>query len=131
MERDIEHKGSAPMASKTVLVTGASGGIGKATALCLATMGAHLAITGRDRERHDLLNEGSSMSNVTLNVPDISCEHCERAITNALQSVEGIRAVSVDIPAKQVRVDYDNAHVNVLKMKEILQEEDYPVESVS
>ena len=70
------------------------------------------------------------MSNVTLNVPDISCEHCERAITNALQTVEGIRTVSVDIPAKQVRVDYDDAHVSIQKMKEILQEEDYPVESV-
>jgi copper chaperone len=70
------------------------------------------------------------MSNVTLNVPDISCEHCERTITNALQPIEGVRTVSVDIPAKQVRVDYDAAHVNVEKMKEILQEEDYPVESV-
>src|SRR4051794_1805069 len=39
------------MAGRTVLVTGGSGGIGKATALGLATMGAHLAITGRDRER--------------------------------------------------------------------------------
>jgi copper chaperone len=70
------------------------------------------------------------MSNVTLNVPDISCEHCERAITNALQPVEGVRTVTVDIPAKQVRVDYDEASVNLEKMKEILQEEDYPVESV-
>jgi retinol dehydrogenase-14 len=40
-----------PMAGRTVLVTGATGGIGKATALGLATMGADLAITGRDRER--------------------------------------------------------------------------------
>jgi copper chaperone len=71
------------------------------------------------------------MSSVTLNVPDISCEHCERTITNALQPVEGVRTVSVDIPAKQVRVDYDEAHVNVEQMKEILQEEDYPVESVA
>jgi retinol dehydrogenase 14 len=39
------------MAGKTVLVTGATGGIGKATAMGLATMGANLAITGRDRER--------------------------------------------------------------------------------
>ncbi len=70
------------------------------------------------------------MSNVTFNVPDISCEHCERTITNALQPVEGVRTVSVDIPARQVRVDYDEAHVNVEKMKEILQDEDYPVESV-
>jgi len=42
---------SRPMAGKTVLVTGGSGGIGRATALGLATLGAHLAITGRDRER--------------------------------------------------------------------------------
>ena len=39
------------MRGKTVLVTGGTGGIGKATALGLATMGAHLAITGRDRWR--------------------------------------------------------------------------------
>jgi retinol dehydrogenase-14 len=39
------------MTGKTVLVTGGSGGIGKATALGLARMGAHLAITGRDRAR--------------------------------------------------------------------------------
>ena len=69
------------------------------------------------------------MSNITLNVPDISCEHCERAITNALTPVEGVRTVSVDIAGKQVRVDYDEAQVNVEKMKGILQEEDYPVES--
>ena len=42
---------SRPMAGRTVLVTGGTGGIGRATALGLAAMGAHVAITGRDRER--------------------------------------------------------------------------------
>jgi retinol dehydrogenase-14 len=37
-----------PMAGKVVLVTGATGGIGKATAIGLATMGARVGITGRD-----------------------------------------------------------------------------------
>ena len=42
-----------PMAGRTVLVTGATGGIGRATAVGLAGMGAHVAITGRDRTRAD------------------------------------------------------------------------------
>jgi len=71
------------------------------------------------------------MATTVLKVPDISCEHCERTITNALQPVAGIRTVSVDIPGKQVHVDYDEAQVNVDRMKDILQEEEYPVEAVS
>jgi retinol dehydrogenase 14 len=45
----MEQLHSGPMAGRTVLVTGATGGIGRATALGLAALGAHLAITGRDR----------------------------------------------------------------------------------
>ena len=71
------------------------------------------------------------MATTVLNVPDISCEHCERTITNALTPVAGIREVRVDIPGRQVHVAYDAAAVDVDKMKAILQEEEYPVESIA
>jgi retinol dehydrogenase 14 len=40
-----------PMAGRTVLVTGGTGGIGRATAESLAGLGADVALTGRDPER--------------------------------------------------------------------------------
>ena len=40
-----------PMTGKTVLITGGTGGIGRAAAIGLASMGARVGITGRDRAR--------------------------------------------------------------------------------
>ncbi|HTG08510.1 MAG TPA: SDR family NAD(P)-dependent oxidoreductase, partial [Bradyrhizobium sp.] len=42
---------SASLANKTVLITGATSGIGQATALAFARRGANVAIIGRDTER--------------------------------------------------------------------------------
>lgn len=42
---------AGPMSGRTVLVTGATGGIGEATAQGLVESGAHVGITGRDRSR--------------------------------------------------------------------------------
>ena len=71
------------------------------------------------------------MATTVLNVPDISCEHCERTISNALTPVEGVHAIRVDIPAKQVSVDYDEARIDVERMQQILGDEEYPVASVA
>ena len=71
------------------------------------------------------------MKTVVLNVPDISCEHCERTITGALTLIEGVQSVNVDIPTKQVRVAYEEGTVDVDRMTEVLEDEDYPVESVT
>ncbi len=42
---------TGPMAGKTVLVTGGTGGIGRATAVGLASLGARVGISGRDAAR--------------------------------------------------------------------------------
>lgn len=67
------------------------------------------------------------MTRVVLRVPDISCEHCERVIKQALGRTAGVQTVDVDIPAKAVRVSYDEAAVDLERLKAVLQEEDYPV----
>ncbi len=42
---------SAELSGVTALVTGATSGIGRATAVALARLGAHVAVSGRDEER--------------------------------------------------------------------------------
>lgn len=69
------------------------------------------------------------MTQTTLNVPDITCGHCDRTITYALTPVAGVERVAVDIPAKQVEVEYDPDRVTLDQITTILEDEDYPVAS--
>src|SRR5262249_49413457 len=46
-----------PLSGKTVLVTGASAGIGRATAIALAQAGAKILATGRRRAQLDALKQ--------------------------------------------------------------------------
>jgi copper chaperone len=71
------------------------------------------------------------MAEAVLSVPDISCDHCERTIRSALAPVDGVRNVDVDVPAKRVRVEYDEQVVDVNRLKAILAEEEYPVAAVT
>jgi copper chaperone len=68
------------------------------------------------------------MTSVVLNVPAISCGHCENTITKALSGRPGVESVRVDIPAKQVHLSFDESRLSLDRVKEILDEEDYPVE---
>ncbi len=67
------------------------------------------------------------MSQVILNVPDISCGHCEKTVLSALQGKPGVKSVQVDIPAKSVYLDYDPQALSLEQVSEMLDEEGYPV----
>jgi retinol dehydrogenase 12 len=71
-----QNAGMPDMKGKVVLITGASDGIGKATAHALAKMGATLALAGRNREKTEAaakeIATASGNSNITTIVADLS-----------------------------------------------------------
>ena len=92
----MEHIHGRPMASRTVLVTGATSGIGRATALGLATMGAHVAIAGRDRARtEDTAREirAAAGGNVDVFVADLSSQAQVRRLADEV--LEGLPRIDV------------------------------------
>ena len=92
----MEHIQGRPMAGRTVLVTGATSGIGRATALGLATMGAHVAITGRDRERTEDAASEIRMAGgreVDVFVADLSSQAQVRRL--ASEVLEGLSRIDV------------------------------------
>jgi retinol dehydrogenase-14 len=102
------HRG--PMTGRTVLVTGATGGIGKATAAGLSAMGAHLAITGRDRGRteaaaRDILAAGGGP--VDVSVEDLSAQAEVRRLTAEVLE----RLARLDVLVNNVGGYWNTRHV--------------------
>jgi copper chaperone len=69
------------------------------------------------------------VATTVLSVPTISCGHCENTINEALTPLAGVSSVRVDIPTRKVTVEYDPSATSVEQFKDVLAEEDYPVES--
>lgn len=69
-----------------------------------------------------------SMVSATLIAPDISCEHCQRAIEGAVGKLPGVSSVHVNIPAKAVNIHYDSQKVSLQKIEEVLDDVGYTVE---
>jgi NAD(P)-dependent dehydrogenase (short-subunit alcohol dehydrogenase family) len=92
---------------KTILVTGASSGIGRQIAITAAQMGAHVIITGRNSER---LQETKSMisSNTVSIVADLTKEEDLRSLVNEMPKLNGVvfcAGVVEYIPAKFISAE--------------------------
>jgi copper chaperone len=44
------------------------------------------------------------MEEITYSVPDVSCAHCQAAITSEVSTITGVESVNVDLDAKTVTV---------------------------
>jgi retinol dehydrogenase 14 len=105
-------KHAGPMAGRTVLVTGGSGGIGRATALSLVGMGADLAIVGRDRGRsEDAAREirAAGGGRVDFFIADLSSQSQVRGLAE-----EVLRSLSrIHVLINNVGGYFDTRHVTV------------------
>jgi copper chaperone len=61
-----------------------------------------------------------------IGVDGMSCEHCVKAITNALGEIPGIMEVAVDLEAKTVTVEHD-AELSADKIKYEIEEQGYDI----
>lgn len=77
------------LASKTVLITGASSGIGRETALECARMGASVVITGRDKDRLDETLQLIESDDKTAIIADLTVADDVERLIEALPSLDG------------------------------------------
>ena len=69
----------------------------------------------------------TSIQETVLSVPDISCEHCVKAINGALSGLPGIETVSTDIPTKTVHLRYDPGKISLERVEAVLDDVGYTV----
>jgi NAD(P)-dependent dehydrogenase (short-subunit alcohol dehydrogenase family) len=84
---------SGRLAGRRALVTGATGGLGRAVALAFSREGARLALLARDRERLDALGDELEGEPTTV-VADVgSWDEAERGVAEAAAALGGFEAV--------------------------------------
>ena len=100
------------MVGRTVLVTGGTGGIGRATALGLAGMGANVAITGRDATRaEDAASEIRAATGAQVDV--FLADHSSQADVRRLADEMLQRLTRVDVLVNNVGGYWNTRHVTV------------------
>ena len=67
------------------------------------------------------------MSQITLESPDISCDHCIMSIEKAVTKLAGVRFVSGNPDEKQVVIEFDPQLVDLATIESAMEEEGYPV----
>jgi copper chaperone len=64
---------------------------------------------------------------MTLSVPEISCEHCVKTINGALGRQPGVETVETNIPTRTVYLRFDPTQLSLKQVEAILDEAGYTV----
>jgi copper chaperone len=71
--------------------------------------------------------ETTASREITLSVPDVSCEHCVKTVSGALGALPSVEAVNVDLTSKTVSLRYEPRQVTLERIEETLDEAGYTV----
>lgn len=64
-------------------------------------------------------------STVVVPIEGMTCDHCVRAVTSALQGVEGVRDVQVSLEEKKATVVYEDTHCKPADLQAVIETEGY------
>lgn len=67
------------------------------------------------------------MHTMTISVPEIHCDHCKHSIEGALQPLPGVGSARVDIDARTVTVEIDEAHADRARIVAAIEDQGYDV----
>lgn len=67
------------------------------------------------------------MDQVTLNVPDISCNHCKMSIEGAVNELSGIDSAVVDVAGRTVEISFDSDAQSLESIVAAIEEQGYEV----
>jgi copper chaperone len=65
------------------------------------------------------------MSQFTFKVEGMSCEHCQRAVTEALEGVNGVRHAEVDLAGGRATITVEGSSVDSLRLRDAVAEAGY------
>ncbi len=66
------------------------------------------------------------MTEKTVTVPNIACDHCVATIEQALEELQGVETVDVDREEKRVRVAWNEPGTDWAQIRARLEEAGYP-----
>lgn len=67
------------------------------------------------------------MKELTLQVPEVHCDHCKTSLEGAVGSLSGVANVEVTVSEATLEVTYDEDTVALDEIKNVIEEQGYAV----
>ncbi|MEX1184462.1 MAG: heavy-metal-associated domain-containing protein [Gemmatimonadota bacterium] len=71
------------------------------------------------------------MTTTTLRITGMTCDHCVRAVTQALERLDGVARAEVDLTTGRALVEHHGERVSPDRLSEAVMEEGYQAEELA